>query len=405
MKVLLGAFWLLLAILSLASSSAAALTPPLPLQGRFGCIDAAGGYVVPPIYSHIDSCGGSVIAVYRNGFGGFLDSQGKEILPTKFKLQGQTSLPAFQYGWEPAGELGHVGYIDKQGAFRIPPQFMAAYRFGPSGYAMVFVRDDHDPNWKRVWIDRAGNFVIQPRSDWIGYLSSNDRGIISENGLNNFGYIDHTGTIRIPEQFEKAEPFAANGLAAVEIAGRWGFIDAAGKFVVPARYKQASNFGTSGAPPNLARVILGSRELYIDRFGRTKIALPPGAFTWEGFSGGLAAASRVQDHQWGYINKSGRWVIEAHFQSARAFAANGLAEVMADGKWGYINRAGKLVISPQFENAMSFASNGLAPVLVGRKWAYINSKGDLAIQPQYDSAWAHEDNGLALVEAGRPRLP
>src|SRR4051812_47664639 len=39
-----------------------------------------------------------------------------------------------------------------------------------------------------------------------------------------FGFIDHKGTTLIPDTFDKAEDFS-EGLAQVEIKGKWGFIN------------------------------------------------------------------------------------------------------------------------------------------------------------------------------------
>jgi hypothetical protein len=51
-----------------------------------------------------------------------------------------------------------------------------------------------------------------------------------------------------------------------------------------------------------------------------------------------------------------------------------------EGKWGYIDKSGKMVIEPQFENALFF-SGGLAHVspLTGEEirgmWGYIDKSG------------------------------
>jgi hypothetical protein len=397
-----SAWGLGLALLLLATSSANALLPPVRRPGLFGCIDGAGKYVIPPIYTHIDSCGGSVIAVHENGLGGFLDNHGQIVLPVNIKLQENGFLPPlFVNGPEPAGELGHMGYIDVEGTLKIPPKFKNAYRFGQNGHALVFVGDGDGANWQRAIIDTNGRYVIEPHDGWFYELAPNGLAAISENGLNNFGYIDHTGKVRIPEHFEQAEPFADNGLAAVRINGKWGYIDSRGKFVIPPRYDGASNFGGRGAPPKLALVILTGREMFIDRFGHPVVKLRRGIATWGDFAHGLAPAKNFATKtRWGYVDEHGRLAIELQFQAAGTFADNGTAEVEIDGKWGYIDKKGKFVIDPQFDSAMPFSHNGLAAVEKGGKWGYINLASKFVIPPQYNIAHPHEDNGLALVEIG-----
>ena len=66
--------------------------------------------------------------------------------------------------------------------------------------------------------------------------------------------------------------------------------------------------------------------------------------------------------KWGYIDKSGKVVIEPQFDSADDFS-EGLAKVKKDGKRGYIDKIGKVVIEPQFDEVWDF-SEGLATVAI-----------------------------------------
>lgn len=398
-----GRLWLFTAAAFLPGHVVKALEPPLPPSGQFGCINALGQYVVKPIYTYIDSCGGLIIAVHQGALGGFVDNRGREMLPIKFALQGSFVQPVFSHGLEPAGELGHVGYIDDRGILRIPNKFNSADRFGLNGYATVMVEDDTGPGWKRALIDTKGNFVIQPTDDWFFSLAKNGLYVVSSNGISDFGYTDREGSIRIPEHFDKAETFSDNGLASVNLKGKWGFINGDGTFVIPPRYDDASSFDRGDAPATLARVVLNGREIFIDRHGQAVVALPPGVETWGQFSHGLVAARDVATkHKWGYVDKHGKLVVGLKFDPEGAFSGSGTAEVYSNGKWGYINRTGSFQIGPIYDAAGPFAANGLAPVSQGGKWGYIDAKGAFVIKPQFDSASSYNDNGLALVEINRP---
>jgi hypothetical protein len=50
------------------------------------------------------------------------------------------------------------------------------------------------------------------------------------------------------------------------------------------------------------------------------------------------------------------------------------------GRWGYIDKSGKFVINPQFDEASPFA-DGLARVKVGRKTGYVNASGKYVWNP------------------------
>jgi hypothetical protein len=64
--------------------------------------------------------------------------------------------------------------------------------------------------------------------------------------------------------------------------------------------------------------------------------------------------------KWGYIDKTGKVVIEPQFTEARDFN-QGIARIKTGSRWGYIDDTGKIVIKPHFERARDF-SEGLASV-------------------------------------------
>lgn len=116
------------------------------------------------------------------------------------------------------------------------------------------------------------------------------------------------------------------------------------------------------------------------------------------FKQGLLSAS--SGDKWGYIDKTGSYVINPQFDAAWNFADNGLARVLSSDKWGYIDKTGSYVINPQFVSAWDFADNGLARVQSGDKWGYIDKTGAYVIKPQFDWAYDFGDNGFACVESG-----
>ena len=61
----------------------------------------------------------------------------------------------------------------------------------------------------------------------------------------------------------------------------------------------------------------------------------------------------------------------------------GLLSIKKDGKWGYMDKTGKVVIEPQFDGVRLF-SEGLANVWIGDKEGYIDKTGKIVINPQFD---------------------
>jgi hypothetical protein len=130
-----------------------------------------------------------------------------------------------------------------------------------------------------------------------------------------YGYIDRSGKMVIPPQFEDAEPFS-EGLALISFdSNQWSYIDKSGK------------------------IVINGEKFVIAR----------------GFSEGLAAAME-KNEKYGFIDKTGKFVIQPQFHRVGDFS-EGLAAVMpvladwpgdleADwpGPLAYINQKGEIVI-------------------------------------------------------------
>ena len=69
----------------------------------------------------------------------------------------------------------------------------------------------------------------------------------------------------------------------------------------------------------------------------------------------------LSGERWGYIDKSGTFVVNPQFDEAFPFF-DGMARVESDGQTGYITPDGKYAIQPQYYNGTDFAE-GLAFVV------------------------------------------
>lgn len=145
-----------------------------------------------------------------------------------------------------------------------------------------------------------------------------------------FGYIDKSGEMIIPPQFERALGFV-EGLGRVGIGDKQGYIDETGKFVIPLKFDEAHPFSEG-----LAGARIGERFGFIDKSGA--FAVPPRYEQVEHFSGGIAAV--MDDGKWGYINRKGDYIAEPQFNTCWPFN-NGVAPVMGDRKCGYIDITGR----------------------------------------------------------------
>lgn len=104
--------------------------------------------------------------------------------------------------------------------------------------------------------------------------------------------------------------------------------------------------------------------------------------------------------RWGYIDKTGRLIVEPKFDWGWKFS-EGLAKVRVGsglGKEGYIDRTGRVIIEPQFSNGGDF-SEGLASVEVSdvpKRFRYIDRTGKIVSKQDVFAALPFQD-GLAVV--------
>ena len=74
-----------------------------------------------------------------------------------------------------------------------------------------------------------------------------------------------------------------------------------------------------------------------------------------------------------------------------------LLAIEKEGKWGFIDASGKVVIEPKYEDARSF-SNGLAGVKDGKFWSFINEKNEKVITGEFSDVNYFNSKGNCFVK-------
>jgi len=269
---------------------------------------------------------------------------------------------------------GKSGFIDRTGKVVIAPQFDSAEGFS-EGLALVKRKG------RKFFIDTTGRIVFEAKFDIVNNFSEGLSAVnigetrIEHIGLiqnpGKWGYIDKTGKLLIPMKFTHAESFS-EGLAAIRDGDRGGFIDHSGKiiFAVPLDV-------TLGFHEGIAGVLYRGTLAYFDRTGRQ--ISPPLGYGARNFSLSEGLVPVGMKEKTGFMDAAGKLVIAPQFEDAEDFN-EGLAAVKVRSeettwcprepsgsrkgftmKWGYIDKTGKFVIPPQYESAGRF-SEGLAPI-------------------------------------------
>ncbi|TKC00784.1 WG repeat-containing protein [Pedobacter cryophilus] len=218
---------------------------------------------------------------------------------------------------------------------------------------------------------------------FLGELNGNLRMVQSRFNY-NWGYLNSDDDIVLSLAYDGLK-FSTPSYFGVKKFGYWGFVDQAGKVVISIKYDDLNSEVNGG----IAMVTRMGKKIFVDiagtEFGREYNDIHQ-------FSEGLASVKTGK--LWGFIDKSGKMVIPAKYDSADAFG-NGLAPVKMKGKSGYINASGKLVIPLIYDDASVFY-NGLAKVILNGKSGFIDPNGKVVIALKYDRVSFFKD-GLALV--------
>lgn len=308
-------------------------------KGKWGFIDRTGHFRIPASYEGANEFSDGVAYVYKwkdqQKQTGIVDPSGKF---TPLEMTGSDL--AFHEGLarieSPVGNERIYGYMDKTGRVVIKPQFFFAGHFS-EGLAWVGVLKERE--WLYGFIDQTGKFVIEPQ--FVHQPGDFVDGMAKVMGKIKSGFIDRTGRYRITADYEQTDSFFSEGLLATVIQGnpsRGVYLDRDGKAALEIPFWQQRS--------------AWQRSLYTIR----RQQLAP-------FQEGLAAV--LSFNKIGFIDRSGKVVIEPEFRETNGFA-EGLAAVKiigSDGQyvWGYIDRKGSFVIEPRFIEAQPFAG-GLARV-------------------------------------------
>jgi hypothetical protein len=223
-------------------------------------IDQGGNVVIKPKqnWKFIWGFKGGLAAVVVKGKFGFINTKGEIAIKPKFDgVRGFYDGLAFvQVG---AYQEALVGYIDYSGKLSIPFEF--GYKAG-TDFAMnrAIVSKGEYGDDKYMLIDKTGKVLknqlnltcsvdFQTKSTAKGFVEGllpvrlelpNQTTVFKLNGC---GYIDMQGKVAIPPDpnIRTAESFS-EGLASVEIKGKWGYINKSGSIVIEPKFQEVSPF-------------------------------------------------------------------------------------------------------------------------------------------------------------------
>jgi hypothetical protein len=382
------------------------------LGDKWGFIDRGGTMLIAPRFKDVvwGHAGGETFsegmaAVRLGDRWGFVNKAGEVVIEPQFD-----EVRVFLHGIArvtvkgKSGQPDKVGYIDRSGKYVSQPNEDDYHGFQPLhagnfSEGMSFIRDG--ARWG--FVNSEGEIVAK------GFEAEKlfSEGLAAVRMGGKWGFIDKSGKIAIEPRFEDADPFS-EGLAFVtESDGTLGYIDQAGRLSIKIGRKNdahAERFFASGFKDGLATINLGDDAGYIDRAGTYVIRLKKGD-RGAPFSGDLAQVHRGESTS--YVDKTGAYLFEPKLLFDLGEWSEGLiaARAESNGRYGYMNRSGRFVVAPQFDEADEFA-DGLAHVRIANKHGFIDRSGRFIIPLKFDDVSPFFD-GIAKVglEDYRPLSP
>ncbi|QTN33443.1 WG repeat-containing protein [Akkermansiaceae bacterium] len=340
----------------------------------------------------------------EGGKWGFIDQHGKFVI----KPQYDDSYYPFSEGLAAVRIGAKWGYIDPSNRMVIPAKFTGAQNF-ENGIAAVREGSSEVGKGRWVYIDKTGKYVFESEEE-LSY-SGFDDGLMYEKKGEKWGYLDTKGAWAIPPKFDDTNNFS-DGLAGVIAEdGTAGFINTKGEWVIRLENAHPHHMGFS---EGLAAVFDEKQGAYgyIDKTGN--FVIPPRFCEVRGFTEGRAAVCLIEEdasgwplRRWGAIDRNGKLIVPAEYETVWSFE-EGMAKVVNEDGNGFVDRAGKLAVTCKFTTVDPF-HNGLAYVRVGgydekTSWSgYIDKQGEFVWRPK-DFREKDKAN-LAALQEEKSRIP
>jgi hypothetical protein len=206
---------------------------------KHGAINAKGEYVLPPVYDYVFNVQEGLICFEEKEKYGFASPDGTIKISAQYDYAG-----GFCEGMcAVTNEEGYTYYINKENQKAIDMLYEDAGDFS-DGLAYATPYDMPDGKNKTGFIDKTGAFVIKPQFDCTGDFRE---GLAPVEINGKYGFINKQGKLICDLMYADAEEFF-QGRAAVRMEenGPWGFADTAGKIVIPCQFDYSAEFDEDG---------------------------------------------------------------------------------------------------------------------------------------------------------------
>lgn len=366
----------------IASETEQARQAPCRKIGADGCvglINETGEVVRPPMYPYCGQWHEGRLWVRESAEdrfqGRFIDSQGN-VLPTGplgdlADVFFEWPDPEFRNGvaWVSV-HPGEYALIRADGMYlgeTTPRLALGCWAHGPGPYAVA--RDG-----RYGFVDRTGAFIIPPRFEDVAPFQWN-MALVKDEG--KWGAIDTCGNYVVPPVYDALEQFPNESkFLKFMRKNRWGLLATNGHEVLPPDY-----IGIGWCQNGLVVAETEKGNVLIEISGDDINVHPE---RYEEIGGmGCGCVLAKSGGKWGVVARNGEQRIPLRFDSVSGFGEDGFCLVRENGLVGMIDAEGKILCEPVYSHIRG-PRDGYFVVQQGHRWGLLNveSKGWLA--PEYE---------------------
>jgi WG containing repeat len=278
------------------------------------------------------------------------------------------------------------GLARADGSWLIEPKFQQAGAL-TDGLARVVI------NGKTGFIDRTGNFVIEPVFDkaWefrpgIGRTSAERDGIV--------GVIDKAGSWVFETNYQHIDLRTYPKLGIVlgwnfKKDDRWGLLNLDGRVLLNADFDQAVHYCTNGRLEAYK-----NKERFYFKADGSPLQPPDGRLVDASCFGGVSPYILKIGDKFGLVDADSIPLTPLQFD-AITWAGPDARNVKIDGKWGRIGLDGRWLLEPKFDY-LSVGADIFVPSIDGKR-GFMRSDGSWLIEPKFDAAARRRDIDTAFV--------
>jgi len=206
-----------------------------------------------------------------------------------------------------------------------------------------------------------------------------------------YGFINNKGEITIEPIYKNATEFSDGVAKGTTVEGKSYIIDTNNNIILNLDSNIYVKFENG-----LAQIRENNRYGFIDKSGNfvieSRFDSVLRGFNTEGF------AIVEKDNKYGTIDKSGNFIIEPKYGGIGLYSEGGMSARNSENKMGIIDKYGNVVVDFQYDVLASF-TEGLAYFQQNGKYGFINTKEEIVIKPKYHSVWGFH-NGLSGFTLG-----